>query len=1004
MESQTPSTSNTTRATPTPHTSKRRPESPPGTKPRTRQHNPRTPKLARVKTAIDLARLPAGSPIPAFTKPKTSSTPLTTMDNDGSGMNQDTPSPSPTDSQLEDQRSQRGGTNERKFNLNVPPIPATADKTLVDQSPPSSPSPTPAPRALAIRPECTPSPTNGWPTIVWQPPVIDAMTQRHRENFAPNANELSVYLAVEGDTSTRGRQEEDYRHFCRKEAREHDIDDPTLVPVDLERLNKESEHHDLTMPWKGNPPRLLHLRDLTPFQYRSITSRRCWSKVGTPTIFVYQASMAGPSAQFEFVILLEGNEKVEASPSMESTFTEDARQFIRSNRTIGEMIKGGYERILDTRTTRLYTRQAAIEALLPTVYVRGCCPRGLRRTEWTLHMRCPTNSVKQQRKWLVALRNATIPTRSYDPFNPPTQGKDSHPRRASVLWNGMAAHDRTPTRRTIIPPVIVEDVEEDVEGTNPGAIGGAAAAEVDSLLNYPNEFGDGSGRTHQPTPHAYMTQHNEDGNRPYNGRGEPQGNQGLSASLDGQWDENPQSSGDEATNATHASSTDPGGIGSALGQGTPENTHWDVNTHPNPRCNDSMSDVDGDAIMEDETTEDGSQHGEDAHNPTTNSGPSEGVGKGPKTGQKNSRAVIRFATLNMRGGGSPQSRNKWNHVNQLMRDGRIDVLALQETHITQHGKSANLRRVIPGKALLCSLQRKNGELIHILAIYAPSGNNKLNEEFWNRLQNTWKRNCNLPKIDVMLGDFNVCETMLDRIGSRADGEKAIEALEAFRDMHELRDGWQAFNELETDYTFTSGKRDSGTTRSRLDRIYMRSDLLKLTREWQIETTAIKTDHRMASAQLTPPLEPYVGPGRSSIPLFIIEDENLAKKINELGKSLEKDMRAQTTRPGRETTNIQILWKKFKDIMNEASAAIKRKMRNVNKNIRIWEKRRRQALEKRGELLPDELTLQLNEIDEQIARLQEQKAARMRDQIAARHHLEGETNSKYDWNLNRAKKP
>ncbi|KAH6905761.1 hypothetical protein BKA70DRAFT_1430150 [Coprinopsis sp. MPI-PUGE-AT-0042] len=275
-------------------------------------------------------------------------------------------------------------------------MPATVDETLVDQSPPSSPSPTPAPRALAIRPECTPSPTNGWLTIVWQPPVIDS-TWWWKATPQPGADKRRTT-----------------RHFCRKEACDYIIDDPTLVPVDLERLNKESEHHDLTMP--------------------SITSRQCWSKVGTPTIFVYQASMAGPSAQVEFVILLEGNEKVKASPSMESTFTEDARQFIRSNRTISEMIEGGYERIPDTRTTRLCTRQAAIEALLPTVYVRGCCPRGLRRTKWTLHMRCPTNLVKQQRKWLVALRNATIPMRSYNPFNPPTQGKDSHPHWASVLW------------------------------------------------------------------------------------------------------------------------------------------------------------------------------------------------------------------------------------------------------------------------------------------------------------------------------------------------------------------------------------------------------------------------------------------------------------------------------------------------------------------------------------------------------------------------------------------
>jgi exonuclease III len=37
----------------------------------------------------------------------------------------------------------------------------------------------------------------------------------------------------------------------------------------------------------------------------------------------------------------------------------------------------------------------------------------------------------------------------------------------------------------------------------------------------------------------------------------------------------------------------------------------------------------------------------------------------------------------MRGGGSQSTQNKWNHINQLMRDRKIGILALQETHLTQ---------------------------------------------------------------------------------------------------------------------------------------------------------------------------------------------------------------------------------------------------------------------------------------------------------------------------------
>jgi Reverse transcriptase (RNA-dependent DNA polymerase) len=52
----------------------------------------------------------------------------------------------------------------------------------------------------------------------------------------------------------------------------------------------------------------------------------------------------------------------------------------------------------------------------------------------------------------------------------------------------------------------------------------------------------------------------------------------------------------------------------------------------------------------------------------------------------------------------------------------------------------------------------------------------------------------------------------------------------------------------------------------------------------------------------------------------------------------------------------------------------------------------------------ECTLNLDEIDSAIKHLMALKAQRMRDKIAAHHHLEGETNSKYNYALNRLKAP
>jgi hypothetical protein len=44
---------------------------------------------------------------------------------------------------------------------------------------------------------------------------------------------------------------------------------------------------------------------------------------------------------------------------------------------------------------------------------------------------------------------------------------------------------------------------------------------------------------------------------------------------------------------------------------------------------------------------------------------------------KNTRATLKVASLNMRG----RDAEKWNHINQMMRDSKIGILAVQEAHL-----------------------------------------------------------------------------------------------------------------------------------------------------------------------------------------------------------------------------------------------------------------------------------------------------------------------------------
>jgi len=70
-----------------------------------------------------------------------------------------------------------------------------------------------------------------------------------------------------------------------------------------------------------------------------------------------------------------------------------------------------------------------------------------------------------------------------------------------------------------------------------------------------------------------------------------------------------------------------------------------------------------------------------------------------RTRRENSRktvkAAIKVASLNMRGYGNENpnhTQNKWNHVNQIMRDEKIGILLFQETHmdVTHHSQVQKL--------------------------------------------------------------------------------------------------------------------------------------------------------------------------------------------------------------------------------------------------------------------------------------------------------------------------
>ena len=187
-----------------------------------------------------------------------------------------------------------------------------------------------------------------------------------------------------------------------------------------------------------------------------------------------------------------------------------------------------------------------------------------------------------------------------------------------------------------------------------------------------------------------------------------------------------------------------------------------------------------------------------------------------------------------------------------MRERRIAVLAIQETHLTENTinelhdqfsgrihikhtgdplqpnskgvaiilnkqltkwKEATACEIFPGRALLLTLPWRNDSIINILAIYAPNAANK-NQNFWEALDQKWVQE-NLPLPDIMLGDFNLVEESIDRLPVHRDAPNAIQSLVKFKERLNLFDGWRQNNPTKQSFTF---RQPQGVTqaRSRID--------------------------------------------------------------------------------------------------------------------------------------------------------------------------------------------
>ena len=420
-----------------------------------------------------------------------------------------------------------------------------------------------------------------------------------------------------------------------------------------------------------------------------------------------------------------------------------------------------------------------------------------------------------------------------------------------------------------------------------------------------------------------------------------------------------------------------------------------------------------------------------------------------RTRRENSRktvkAAIKVASLNMRGYGNENpnhTQNKWNHINQIMRDEKIGILLLQETHmdVVRHNQVQKLfvnrlhilysadpesptrkggvaivlnKRFVPsqgagtvrteeivgGRALLLTLELNERRKLKVLAIYAPNDPRE-NRDFWNELKEFFEENPN-KKPDLMAGDFNMVEDSLDRLPSHSDQGGTTEALDDLKQLLGVEDGWR--NTYPQTIAFTYLQSNGLKSQSRIDRIYSKPHITTTAREWKISATGLPhADHKMVSVQIVDENAPNTGPGRWSIPAHLIRDGPLLKYIKERG--IEAQQKVDESKHHRTVDfNPQTIYAKFKrdvlDMARKRERAIVPKLiqeirtcecelENLNNNMEITEEKVTES-----EILTQKLT-----------KLKRKQHLKIRSSIAVKNRIEGETMTRSWIQNNKIDKP
>ncbi|KAI0764255.1 Endonuclease/exonuclease/phosphatase, partial [Trametes elegans] len=402
------------------------------------------------------------------------------------------------------------------------------------------------------------------------------------------------------------------------------------------------------------------------------------------------------------------------------------------------------------------------------------------------------------------------------------------------------------------------------------------------------------------------------------------------------------------------------------------------------------------------------------------------------------RSSVRVGSINMNGFGvlrTDSSDNKWRTMYRMIKSNSIGILLVQETHLTPERRNdiskmfkgrikilysahpsaptrkegvavilnksqvntndTTITEIVPGRAMQVTV-KCHGEDLNLLCMYAPTADGvEERKRFFQKVKSFYASRPGFARPTLMAGDFNNTEDVIDRlpVSSPDSSLSDLDELKASLGLM-MTDGWRATHPTARAYTFHRGTGD-GATCSRLDRIYISGDAFSRARDWQIKSPAFKTDHSLATVQLSMADAPIVGKGRPSFSLHLLKDKQLSKQLKSRGILAQRELEALEAGSSRsESHNPQTILNKLKGDWLELARARERvtvpRLIQEIKDLQR-ERERTQNSVNESETVRADRTAKLTK---RITELEIRRTLQQQANGRARHRINGERPTKY----------